>query len=238
MARQSIPVKSPLAHQRGPDIVPNRIVDSEDVYSHTAYPRPANQVWTIPFKMIAPSVLPRVKQLNDLSGCRISARDIRAFAPITTPTGKGKILHQCLPAMLDRQNVIDMHRARVDCWGQMAVFASPIRATPNAADQFLGSRTLNFSWRLGPYIPDGQTGLWMHDGQKVRDIEIAIELNLIFTGHGQDMASGDRQAACQWRDWLRSNSMAAVCRLGIEIGDLCLDYHFTAMKAALTIVST
>jgi hypothetical protein len=38
-----------------------------------------------------------------------------AFASIATPTGKGKILQRCLTAMLDRQNVIDVKRARVYC---------------------------------------------------------------------------------------------------------------------------
>jgi hypothetical protein len=112
---KSIPVESSLAQQRGPDVPPNRIVDSEDVYGRPADRRPANQVRTVPFEMIAPPFLPRVKQLNDLSSYRISARDVRAFAPIATSAGKGKILERSLTAMLDRQNVIDMERARIDC---------------------------------------------------------------------------------------------------------------------------
>jgi hypothetical protein len=91
-ARKAIPVESSLPQQRGPDVAPNRIVDSENVYGHPPDRRPANQVRTIPFEMIVPQVLPRAKQLNDLSSHWISAGDVRTFASIATPTGKGKIL--------------------------------------------------------------------------------------------------------------------------------------------------
>ena len=74
--------------------------------------------------MLAPVVLPRMKQRHDFSTDWVDAGEIRAFARIAAQTGEGEIGFLLGPLMLLGDDVIRLKRQDRPLGPQMAVFTA------------------------------------------------------------------------------------------------------------------
>lgn len=63
-------------------------------------------------KMVAPELFPWMKQAHQMITVRIEAREIRAFEQVTVPTGESQICQLIRPAMLLRDDVLNMIRIK------------------------------------------------------------------------------------------------------------------------------
>ena len=79
---------------------------------------------SVDLKMIRPAVLARMKQRNNLSGFGINRGEIASFAAIAERAGERKVFRSRPPAVLFRDDVVDLVESKGHRFIQTAVFAA------------------------------------------------------------------------------------------------------------------
>ena len=102
--------KNALINERLPE--PNAMldVDFEDGHSYPADGSPAHEVRAVPTEVPFPFVVPRVEELCQCLRDRVEARDVRPLVVVARETGKGEVMLGGGPAVLLRDDVIDLVR--------------------------------------------------------------------------------------------------------------------------------
>jgi len=113
------------------------IVDPEYLNCRAAYLCFPNQVRTVPFKMVAPRVPSGMKELDDFAGFRVPSRDVGAFALVAVHARQSRIFQAGFTAVLASCDVVDVVGRNVRGCGHVPIFAAPLCAIPDAADQAL-----------------------------------------------------------------------------------------------------
>jgi hypothetical protein len=82
-------------------------------------------------KVLSPLVAPRVKERHELTTDWIHACEIRAVAEITAVAGQGEIVSVVTPAMLLRNDMLDVvHQAAV-LLAEQAILTTVVGSTPD-----------------------------------------------------------------------------------------------------------
>lgn len=98
-------------------------------------------------KMIFPELFTRMKQTYEMITVRIETREIRAFEQIAVTTSESQVFKIILPAMLLRNDVLNVIRIkRLPRLSHQAVFTPVRRARPNSLLQWLGKAHQPAAW--------------------------------------------------------------------------------------------
>jgi|SRR5580658_1085861 hypothetical protein len=103
-----MPLAEPLIQERDSNSTKAGIVDREDLNRHATNLCLSDQVCSVPLKMVAPLVPPRMKELDDVSGFRVPSGDVGTLALVAVQAGKSNILQAGFSAMLPSYNVVDV----------------------------------------------------------------------------------------------------------------------------------
>jgi len=82
-------------------------------------------------KVLRPVVAPRMKERHELTTNWIHACEIRAFVEITTVAGQGKVVNVVAPAMLLRNDMLDVVRQVTVLLPERAILTTVGRSTPD-----------------------------------------------------------------------------------------------------------
>ena len=100
--------KYPLIDQCFSDCEEVRGIDSEHLNRDPTDSRSANQLSSFPVKVLAPALLSWLEQPYQFAGRWISSSDVGPFMPITVQASQGEIIENRWPAMLARNDVVDV----------------------------------------------------------------------------------------------------------------------------------
>jgi hypothetical protein len=92
-------------------------------------------------EVIRPLIAARVKERDEVAGCRIHGGNIRSLALITKHAGKGQIIQGGRSAMFLANNVVNLMRKTGVVFGNQAVFATMICAAGNRGPPLPGDST-------------------------------------------------------------------------------------------------
>ena len=110
-----------------------RLIDSKDMNGDSPNGCPAGQHCSYPLEVLMPLVRPRMEEPHYFARVGIGSGNVRTLVPVAVKTGKGEILEDRLPAMLARNDVIDMKGQRIDRSREPAILAPVLRALPDLA---------------------------------------------------------------------------------------------------------
>jgi len=91
----------------------------------------------LPFEMLFPVVLPRMKQPYDFACFWISSSNVWSFMIVTRKTGEREVVKCICPVMFSCDNVVDLKSQQVTRLRHSAVFARVLCSLPHLRDQRL-----------------------------------------------------------------------------------------------------
>jgi hypothetical protein len=101
------------------------MVDPEHTYRGSPDGRHSHQSRATPSEMVDPKIAARVKQGNNLTALVVNPSDIRALVPVAPWASQSQIVELRPPAVLLRNDVIDLEQQPVDRLGKPAILARP-----------------------------------------------------------------------------------------------------------------
>ena len=108
-------------------------IDSQDLNGRATDGRQTDQHWSVPCKMLRPSVFSRIEQRVQCVAVGIVARDVGPFVAVARQAGPCQI-HRCRePRMLFRSDVIQLEGLHIELIPHLAVFATTASSVPDQA---------------------------------------------------------------------------------------------------------
>src|SRR4051794_4883949 len=89
-------------------LYPIAVIHSEDTHGSASGGCQADDMGLRHRKMERPSIAPRMVKDGYIAGLRIDAGEVRALVKVAMLAGVSQIIERGRPAMLDRNNVLDM----------------------------------------------------------------------------------------------------------------------------------
>jgi hypothetical protein len=146
-------------------------VDPQHINGRTGDRCLPNQNGTVPGKVVAPSVSPRIEEGNELAGRRIISGDVRAFGSVAIGASPTEVLQRCWAVVLTGADVVEFVRQRAAVLGELAILA----AVPSPFSHPLTSRRGHSSVR--------SCRLERYAGLRLEQIEELPHSEVLFQGH-------------------------------------------------------
>jgi hypothetical protein len=115
----------------GPQLQAASVIHGKHVHRGAAGGRNPHDAYTTKQKVLSPPFAPGVEKRHKLTTEGIHACKVRAFAKITAVTGQREIVDVIAPAMLLRDDMLDVMRQLAVRLGQQAILATVFRSAPN-----------------------------------------------------------------------------------------------------------
>ena len=112
----------------GSKLHPAALVHHKDRHGGAAGRSTPKNVWPLKLEMLAPLLVPRVKETLDLAGLWVNSREVCSLIGVTSVTGDAQVVVVISAAVDPRPDVLDVERDEgLGALGQAAVFATVLR---------------------------------------------------------------------------------------------------------------